>query len=254
MQVRVTVQNVKPVFSDIERRTRRALANAINRTLEETQARGQQLLHQRLTIRSAAAAGFLERLVKFERFDRAKPEQLTGQMGLQDTGTGTRRRSAQLLIRLTEGGVFTRPTTKPFFVPALGGARQRAVDPVPRALYPSALRLVATRFTINDPRKQIRRNLKTGAVRVMGKRRSYAIDPEFHTPARPTTLGVWQRQGPRETHKLWHYVTTIRLPKKYPFREEALREVRTRWPINVEGFLASELRRIAARRTAARAP
>jgi hypothetical protein len=244
MRIRAKVSDLTPALGRVERRVTRATANAINRTLEEAQARTRGLLHQRLTIRSAGTAQYLERLVRFDRFDRATPANLSARFGLQDAGTGTKRKSAQLLIKLTRGGIDTRPASNPFFIPT-SQLRPRPTSRIPRALYPSALRLVTTRFTIPNPTKQARRGSR-GGILVRGKRRAYAIDPEFHAPRDPSTLGVWQRTGKGASsapRMLWAYRQQRRLPKRYPFTETALHVVRERWPVNLTGFLESEARR-----------
>lgn len=243
--IRVAVKPSPALVTNFSGKVRRRLAAAINRTLEEGQARGRQLLHQRLTVRTSGSARYLENLVKFERFDRATPDNLSGRMGLQDTGTGTRRRSAALLIALTRGDTRSRPVTAPFFIPTTGPGGLRPTPPsvIPRSLYPSALRLARTRFTINSPGKQTKRG-KRGTI-LVGKRGTFAIDPEFHAASNPRTYGVWQRTGrgaSSQTHLLWSYRVQRTVRKRLPFQEEVLREVRQRWPINVAGFIATALK------------
>lgn len=225
---------------------RKALRDTINDSLEAGQKRGRALLHQRLTIRSGTSSAFLERLIKFENVDRATPEKLNGQMGLQSTGTGTKKKSADLLIKLATGGVFTRPASSPFFIPTTTGffpLRPTPQSRIPRNMFPSALRLTNTRFAIQDPTKQAKRGARGGII-LRGKRRTFAIDPEFHHPINVLTFGIHQRfasvgGGKRDGTSLkWLYRVRVRIPKRYPFIEVVGTYVQEQIPINLQRAIA----------------
>lgn len=235
---------------ELAARYRTALALTVNRSVEEGQVRAQQELHLggRIKIRSGRSAQFLERLIKFERYDRATPATLNARMGIQSTGTGTTRKSADLLIKMVVGGTFTRPATSPFFIPTIGpfAARPSEMAAIPRGLFPSALRLVDTRFTIPDPKAQIRIGSR-GGVLILGKRRTFAIDQRFHHPLNRATFGIYQRRGrggESETGVLWFYGTRIRIPQRYRFYEVVVPFIEERLLVNLPGFVNDQMRRV----------
>jgi len=202
----------------------KVLANAINRTTEEAQARGRQRMHQVLTIRTSASAQFMERLLKFRPDERARVDRLRAWLRVEGPATKSRRgigngRTEDLLLR-HEGGGSSR--TGPLFIPA-DSLRPSPTTVVPRALYPVALGLA--------PRRGI--DGSTTAARRQGKRGAFMMPG----------LGIFQRTGPDDVEKLWHFTEKVRTPARLRLNDTIRRTVAERMGLNVQGMATTLLRR-----------
>lgn len=217
-----------------------ALANGINRTMEEIQIETRRKLPRQFTFRSARARTFFERLVYIGRGDRARKDRPVGTVGVH----GARR--ADILAKFQQAGERrARPGGSPLPFPT-DYLKPSPQTVIPQSLYPKALGLLASRTV--EGKKRIRgariRELGDGrvAVRLQGKRRTFALDPRFHPSAR--SYGVWQREGRgrgSETNRLWVYTQRLRHPKRITFLEDAAQITRERLALNIEGQLAYAL-------------
>ena len=213
-----------------------AQANGINRTLEEIQIETRRKLPNQFTFRTARARRFFEALVYIGRNDRARKDRPSGTVGIHGSS------KASILAKYQQAGERrARPGGSPLLYPS-DYLKPQASTVIPQRLFPKALGLLASR-TIEGP-KRIRgarvRELSTGGVKVrlLGKRRTFAIDARFHPTARG--YGVWQREGKgrgSETNRLWIYTNVLRHPKRLTFLEDAQRIVQERLALNIEGQL-----------------
>jgi len=242
---RITLaHNADQVAATLDAAARRqfpfALANAINRTMEEIQFETRRKLPTQFRFRQASARKFFEKLVYIGRADRARKDRLHGVVGIH----GERR--ATILAKYQEAGTRTAAPGSAGLLYPTDYLKPNADTTIPRALFPKALGLFASRTV--EGKKRIRgakiRELGDGrvAVRLLGKRRTFAVDPRFH-PNSPA-YGVWQREGEgrgSETNRLWIYTREVRHPKRLTFLEDAERLTAERMPINIAGQLAAAL-------------
>lgn len=223
-----------------------AIANGINRTLEEIQIGTRAKLPSQFMLRTARSRMFFERLVHIGRADRARKDRLAGIVGIQDPQGQSFSGKARILAKFQEAGERrARPGGSPLLYPS-DYLRPQPSTTIPQSLYPKALGLLASRRI--EGGKKIRgariREVGDGTVKVrlLGKRRTFAIDPRFH-PAAPG-YGVWQREGKgasSETNRLWIYTARLRHPKRITFLEDAQRLANVRLALNIDGQLAYAL-------------
>lgn len=222
-----------------------AAANALNRTAEEVQARLRQEEHLVFTIRSPQSAQLMERLVSFQRGDRATPDKLEAQVQIR--GPENNRGAANILTRHIKGGTFTAPSAnKPFFLPT-DSLRPSKTTVIPRRLYPTNLRLVDRRGISGTDYATARVN-KNGVIQPRGKLRSFILIKNGRV------LGAYQRGGgvAGRTRRddfdlLWFATPTIHLKPRFRFDEIGERIAAERLPINMEGMLKAQLDIIARR-------
>ena len=238
--IRATAVAFAAVASTLDAVARRqfpfALANGINRTLEEIQIETRRKLPQQFRFRTARARSFFEALVYIGRDDRARKDRPVGTVGIQGS------KKAGILAKFQEAGERrARVGGSPLLYPA-DYLRPQPSSIIPQSLFPKALGLLASRTV--EGKKRIRgarvREVGDGTVRVrlQGKRRTFAIDPRFH-PGAPG-YGVWQREGRgkgSETNRLWIYTSQLRNPKRITFLEDAARLTQQRLALNIEGQL-----------------
>lgn len=213
-----------------------ALANGINRTMEEIQIETRRKLPSQFRFRTARARTFFEKLVYIGRGDRARKDRLVGTVGVH----GSKR--ADILAKFQQAGEKrARPGGSPLLYPT-DFLRPQPSAVIPQSLYPKALGLLASRTIEGKKRIRGARIREKGngevKVRLLGKRRTFAIDPRFH-PGAPG-YGVWQREGKArgsETNRLWIYTNVNRYPKRITFLEDAERMTRERLALNIEGQL-----------------
>lgn len=227
-----------------------ALANGINRTLEEIQIETRRKLPSQFRFRSARSRTFFEKLVYIGRGDRARKDRPSGTVGIQGgKGSG-------MLAKFQQAGERrARPGGAPLLYPT-DYLRPQPGAIIPRSLFPKALGLTASRtvegkMRVRGARIRLRRDGEV-AVRLLGKRRTFALDPRFHPSAR--AYGVWQREGRgsgSETNRLWIYTSVQRFPKRLTFFEDAARLTKERLALNVEGqlrYAMNELKQYRASR------
>jgi hypothetical protein len=228
-----------------------ALANGINRTIEEIQTGGRRKLPQQFRFRTSVSRTFFERLVHIRREDRARKDRLSGTVGVQDPQGKSFKGKGRFLAKFQEAGQRrARPDGTPLLYPS-DYLRPQPSAIIPRTLYPKALGLIASRTIEGGKRIRGARAREAGdgtvRVRLLGKRRTFAIDPRFHP--RAPGYGVWQREGKgagSETNRLWIYTSVSRYPKRITFLEDAQRIATERLALNVEGQLAAALNEIKA--------
>ena len=127
IQFNVTVTRSGPTLGVVAKQTPFALANAINRTLEEGQVAMRAQLPREFTIRRP---DFINRLVKIENADRARKDRLVGRMGIQ----GNR---ADILTKFETGGVKLPIRGKSLALPI--DAKRNKYDIVPTGKRPGKL-------------------------------------------------------------------------------------------------------------------
>ena len=213
-----------------------ALANGINRTIEEIQIETRRRLPEQFRFRTERARKFFEALVYIGRDDRARKDRPVGTVGIQGS------KKASILAKFQEAGERrARPGGSPLLYPA-DYLRPQPSAVIPQSLFPKSLGLLASRTV--EGKKRIRgariRELGDGTVKVrlQGKRRTFAIDPRFH-PGAPG-YGVWQREGrggASETNRLWIYTAQLRHPKRLTFLEDSARLTQQRLVLNIGGQL-----------------
>lgn len=232
--------NAEAVAATLDAVSRRqfpfALANGINRTMEEIQIETRRKLPTQFTFRNARARRFFEALIYIRRGDRARKDRLVGTVGVHGN------KKADILAKFQQAGERrARPGGTPLAYPT-DYLKPQPSAVIPQSLFPRALGLLASRTV--EGKRRIRgariRELGNGEVKVrlLGKRRTFAIDPRFHPSAQ--SFGVWRREGrgrASETNRLWVYTSRLRHPKRLTFLEDAQRLTQTRLALNVEGQL-----------------
>ncbi len=221
-----------------------ALSKAVNATRNDAQAAVQQRLRTKFTI-APSRLQFMERLVKRTgNATKAKPVAEVGIVG--PSGKGGRGR-AEILSRHTEGGVrFKYDRNNPFFIPS-DALRPGDFDVAPRALFPSALRLINTRG-IDGGLTPLATNKggqisTTKRVRIEGRKgrgstekRSFFVAP---LGSNAFTPGIYERvrTGPDkgDLQLLWLYKSKINLGRpRLLFVPIVQREVGRRFQLNLE--------------------
>jgi hypothetical protein len=233
----------EPLTGLTEKHYAPALVHAINNTIEKIQAVTQAGLPSRFTLRTASSRRLFERLVSIspDEFASLKQRRITGKVNLGASLSAQEgvRRFARKFVRFEFGGVATSESGIPFAIPT------RTLRPTPAArvrrdLYPKALGVLESR-TIEGGERGGFHITKRGKILIRGRRKTYAVDPRFHSGAPPGTFGVWQRRtsksgfiGPlergnsrkeSETFKIWNYAMSVRYPKRLTFREDSKRIV-----------------------------
>lgn len=214
------------VCAGMEKQLPFATANALNRSAEETQFRLQQALHQRMSIKSAQSALFMERMIKIPRSERATKAQLSTRIVVEGPQSKKGGDRTGLITRHIEGGTHARPGTPfdSFFIPAHGSSRV-----MPRSLYPKNLRLMDRRGIVGTMHAKTHIT-SGGKLQIKGKQRTFVLMKD----GRP--LGVFQRQGKDEIDMLWFYTPRVTLQQRFDFYGIAERTFLARWPVNFEGM------------------
>lgn len=228
--------NLEPLFRELDLTQHQqvpfALANALNRTVEE----GQQAIRDRLfmrgfTVRSARSAKFLADSIRFSRGDRARKDKPSATLRIQPPGKGGGR--SGLLGFLEGGGVrFTQFAigSGSVFGPSSIAvpARQTPMEQIPRNLYPSQTGLQETRSIAG----------KFNKGRLRGKRGTFAVR------TKPGEGLVLQRTGPgqRDTRVLFVIKPRVKVEGRHFFYSTFERVALERFDINMQAFMAQAIR------------
>lgn len=235
-----------------------ALAKAVNATRNDAQAEVQQRLRTKFTI-APSRLPFMERLVK--RTGNATKEKPVAEVGIVGPGGKGGRGRVEILSRHTVGGVhFKFDRNNPFFIPS-DAIRPGDFDVAPRALFPSALRLINSRG-IDGGLLPLKTNkggqiANTKRVRIAGRkgRGSTEVRSFFVAPigSKAFTPGIYERTrtGPDkgDLQLLWLYKSKINLGRpRLQFVPIVTREVGRRFQINLERELGAVIAQRAAGR------
>jgi hypothetical protein len=230
-----------------------ATANAMNRTLDESQAAMRAGIRQRFTVRGRSA-GFIDRLVKRRREDFATRDRLVARIRIEGPENDLAR--GAILARHEEGGLRTAgrggysidPSYRvqgQFFLPT-GVLRSNPSEVIARAMYPANLRLAPRRDISGGMMSAKVHKTRTGKLQLKGKRRTFVLFAA-HGGA---PIGIYQRgdgSGGRthseDFHRIWSYRKTIRLkPRRLEFFPTIRSTVQQRYQLNLGGFLRSAFR------------
>lgn len=230
----------------------RAIANGINRTTEEVAVLTRAKLPQQFRFRSDRTRRFFEMFIGRDSDQLATPQRLRSTVGIRAPlrGRFDNTRAVGILTKFQTGGVLSLPGGEPWAIPTdYLKSRYKSGFPT-KEMYPKALGVLESRSIEGRSvaRGLRKRELEHGVVKVrlLGKRRTFAIDPRYHRASNPTVYGVWQRRGRgrnSEPFLIWAYKQSIRVPKRITFLEDAEQHVRQNLAANVTGFLAAFAKR-----------
>lgn len=238
MRIAITLKKSGPGFAAVMKQQPFALANAINRTLEEAQAAQRGVVHTGFTVRNP---GFIDRLIKIKTTDRARKDRLIGRLRIEGPQGDPDR--GVVLSRHEEESTHTRPggPLNAFFIPA-DVLRPSRTSVVPRNLYPKNLRLM-DRMAPSGMLYAKRHTTKRGIVQIKGKQRTFVlVERGTGSGGDGRAFGIYQREGPHDIQLLWLYARKLHLRPRLRFGETFVRTVNERLLINYRGMLASALR------------
>jgi hypothetical protein len=215
---------------------------ALNRSDEEVQARLQQELFLKFTVRNPT---FMQRLIKIKGEDRATTQRLVARVRIEGPEGDEKR--GDVLTRHIDGGTHTKagggysidPNFRMrgyFFIPT-EVLRFPATAIIPKRLYPANLRLVPRKDIVGEMPVRTRQT-KRGAIIIQGKLRTFVLNwPNTDTP-----MGVFQRgtgakgkTNRTDINLIWYLSRSVRLKPRFPFYALARRTFEERWPINMRG-------------------
>ncbi|MDB4913736.1 MAG: hypothetical protein JWM95_1380 [Gemmatimonadetes bacterium] len=201
--IHFTVKRSGPTLKGVMKQIPFAVANTINRTLEEGQQAMRDKLPSEFKLRRPV---FISRLVKIENADRARKDRLIGRMGIQGKGADLLTKFEKFSVKRPIGG------GKSIAVPVDAKTRADGVlraDQRPRRLLASKSNrtfVVATR----DGRRLI--------LQSMGTKKN------------------------KKVRELFYLVRQAKLKPRLNFVATVDPVLRARLPINFHGFLVSALR------------
>lgn len=244
VDLRANVDDVIQSLGEMQRRQAPfALRLALQRTAEEARDAVRNRIHQRgFRFRTAAAAGYLANAIIIERpRSGLQPGQRTQFSIIAESKVGSSR-SRSLLPWLEEGGL--RRSRREIGPPGLYGQvlavplRPSPMQNIKKELYPAALRLQASRFTVEQNAGQ-RRGVGLLAGRLQGKRRTFLL-PDPSAPGRALIL---QRTGPgrRDVRALFVVRPEVRVAGRAYFFSTIDRTYRERLVVNFRGALQAAL-------------
>lgn len=238
-----------------------ALANGINRTLDEIRIETLRKLPTQFRFRSTRSRRFFESFVVIDPDQRATKTRLRGAVGIQAPLKGSfgNTRRVGILTKFQTGGTFSYPNGMPVAIPT-DYLRTQYKTEIPRSMYPKSLGLLERKSIEGGSKIAGAQTRQVGPGRwktsLRGARRTFAFDPRYHKTANPDVYGVWQRRGrgrDSEPFLLWAYKASIRVPKRLTFLEDAERRARQTLALNIQGQLAyamDELKQYRAARFA----
>lgn len=211
-----------------EKQARYAMMLAINRTAEAVNWELQRQIRAGMIVRQPR---FLFPPVPLPRALRATVQHLRAIAGPSDTqadDSPIRRHRARILSPFETGGVKrAQNEMRPVPVPT-DALRPDRRQQVPRSMYPSALRLQPRRYVfaatkkragyigILQPTSRRIRGLTPTSFRtqLVGKRRTFVLDPKTFPGLKPSAWGVYRRIGPkpRDIEMIWSYRKQVRIP------------------------------------------
>lgn len=213
-----------------------ATMRAINAALLEIQTAERAEMRDDFTIRQPR---FADLNVKIPRGGFATKSKLSGEMRLAAPG-GQERPS---LFSPFEAGGTRRAKTResPLAVPSKN-IRPSESMVVPRALYPTNLRLVPRKDISGGALAAKKHTTKRGVVQLKGKRRTFVLDPA--TMFGVQVWGVYQRTGKKrgDIRLLWTYRMGVKQPRLYPFSKVAERLVAKRYEALFDAAFAEAIR------------
>jgi hypothetical protein len=229
-----------------------ALANALNKTANDVQRQVQEGLNTRFTI-APQRTRFMARLIKRRKGeDSATKASLVARVRVEGPETVTGRDpAAPLLTRHEQGGTHTRPPDLTQFYLPTDEIRPSDRSLVPRALYPSSLRLVPRRSPDGVLPAKKRGKVRTLAGKAISNRARRAQGLEgvggtftINDPDTGRPLGIYQRtgRGRRDLRKLWSFRTKVSLRPRLAFHATAKQVVPQRISENFSRALAQAIR------------
>jgi hypothetical protein len=229
-------QQVAQALAAYGRQAEFALLLTQNDIVLETQASLRSGLRGALTVRSGVTHQFLaDRIqVQLAKLTRAR-DRLEAFVRIADPETKGGRGKASLLATLASPAGGEKVRRDNYLAVPTKALRPSPSAIVPRTMYPTALGVAATR-TIEGPlafpsyrATRTRRSARVtkgqrvglfktakGRYQILGKDRTFAIDPRYMP--RASGFGVYQRTGPgpKDIRKLWKYVAEVRVPNRVP--------------------------------------
>lgn len=234
LDVKISTTEMNRALDRIGRGVEKAAVDSMNRTTLEVQDRLKLEIHAKLATRTSNSAQFLERMVKFNRGDMARANNLTTRIAIE--GPEGDPSKAELLTRHIDGGTHSRPggPLSSFYIPS-DAARPSRMSVVPRNLYPTNLRL-ADRLAPSGMLYAKRHMTRTGKVQLKGKQRTFILSDAAGRP-----YGIYQREGPHDIQLLWFYTARVTDRARYDFFGIARRTFVERFPIVMNGILPKVL-------------
>lgn len=213
--IRVDFKGAVQFLNRLAPYAKQAWAVALNRTAELGTKAGRDHVHQVFDVRSEQALRFALPVTLPGRL-RATSERLTAIIEPERIG--------KIYGPYEAGGIHGRDALgRPVIIPT------RYLQPtpltlVPRAWYPTNLGLQRVRDpkgttyyklgkdSIKKQKSPVRRT--ASGVRVLGKRGTFALDPDFGVRVDPRHAGVYVRTGPgkHDIQRLWIYRDSVRRP------------------------------------------
>jgi hypothetical protein len=233
-----------------EKQARFASMLAINRTAEAVNIELARQIRSKMIVRRPAF--ILPPVPQLPRAHRATKQNLEAIAGLHASDrsrddSDIRRRRAGILAPFETGGVKRQANEmRPVAIPTKA-LRADQSQLVPRSMYPTSLRLQprqhaftggrgfkATTGTL-QPTSRVIKGRTPGSLRaqLVGKRRTFVLDPENFPGLGPSAWGVYQRFGPgkRDIRMIWAYRRSVPIPDLLDFYAAADRIVTTQfWP------------------------
>lgn len=229
--ITIDIDGATAHLTDVERRQ---VPFAASKALNTLVKLGQQAVRQGLDARGFTIAPsrrrFLEQLVRIPRGGWATKQNLAVRLDVSQGERSTGKDRSHVLGRHEAGGTrHAESPLKPYFIPTKE-LRPGPHDLPPRALYPTALRLIESRgvvgFTVDakSKRRAVHGTLgikskvtARGVIQIQGKRRTFVMGS--HDGRMRQVWGVWQRTGPGEDdiRPLWWFRLRVTLKPRLSF-------------------------------------
>jgi len=258
-----------PDFKAMSKSARQALANGINRTLEEAQTAQRQSMARNFVDRPGGVV--LANMVKIAGRDRATPDNLIGRIriigpeGAENLSTLLTRHEDPPPVTTAGGGYSIDPSVRigGFFYLPTKTIRPTFPAVIPRSLYPSNLRLVDRHDVVGILRAKVH-TTGSGQMQLKGNKRTFVLFGAngggpigiFQRAGSKGKLGgrgrskgrrtlFVQGSGPRQSDDIqliWAFRRTIHLKPRLHFYDIVPRTIGERLPVNYSGFVAAAMR------------
>lgn len=222
----------------------------MNRTLDEGQLQQRAGIHQRFIVRNPR---FIDNMVKRQRDDFATPQRLVARLRI--IGPEGSEDRAQILTRHETGGERTTGkggysqdpvyhTAGYFYLPTRI-IRGTPTAVIPRADYPTNLRLVPRHAIEGGMMAARSRTTRKGVIQLQGKRRTFVL----FEPGDGAPIGIFQRHDGRKGKSerddivmIWNYRRSITLKPRLQFFATQQANFDERYDVNFRGFMSYAVR------------
>jgi hypothetical protein len=222
-----------------------AMAVALNRTADDANAALRRHLDDAFTIRAPGLLRYVAPL-DIPRPNRARKDRLSVILETDRIGR---------IFNPFETGVPKVTRANEHLIIPSENLRPSPNTVIARTLYPTNLGLTAKRDPAGTHYYALGRGAKakkltpyhkgaTGKWTIKGRRRTFALDPNYQQDIAPEDAGIYQRVGLGRDgiRLLWHYADRVERPSTLQFYDTLNRTFDARIKSNLEGAIAFALR------------